>query len=532
MQNKYFGFYRARCQEVDIPDFKNYGAVRVFIPDVMTELDPEFDETTTGIIAFPANNPLGGRNDESPGSYGVGTVYVPPKGSWVWVFFEGGSIEKPYYCFSLDIKNTMLPPENRLKEDGTEISEPHKVYTVIRTHDGRSIIISDDEGVQRIEITGKKRQLDTTSPTGDLASTYTINNNQTTLLLDERDGKEKLLIKSHKGDFLNLNITDQQLHCFFQDDIHIKSGGSIYFEAAEDINILSNKKLFVESKDEMNILSGKHLNQQSVESMNIKSGDTLNVESISHSNLKSGGNIISQSSGLTSFKSGTTLSVQSENSMNIKSGEKINCQSSDDINLKAGGKISGTASSNIELKGNNVNIKGQIKSSLSGGSVSVKGSTKASVSAPVLALSGAPGSNLALQSTGNIDLISNGGDVNVISETGKVNFKSTGDLNFKAGGEVKMEGSAINAKGTLKATAVSTLSLATTAATCASGYPSTPGSGGQSPSSASDPTNGPPEAPEEPDEPTEAIDASPAEDAVAATESAPSTPSNPIGNRN
>ncbi|MCK5018601.1 MAG: hypothetical protein KAS32_16190, partial [Candidatus Peribacteraceae bacterium] len=210
-----YGFYRAKVTEVDVPDYKDYGAVRVFVPDVMTDLDPEYDESTMGLIAFPANNAIGGRNDQEEGSFNWGQSLPPRQGDWVWVFFEGGTYHKPFYGNPINIQNSKLPPENRVNFDGDELEEAHTVYTLIKTNKGRSVLVADSADVERIEITGKKR---VSSPSSNASGSdqddnyHIIDGNQTVILFDEREGKEKILIRSHNGDFIHFDIDERELH--------------------------------------------------------------------------------------------------------------------------------------------------------------------------------------------------------------------------------------------------------------------------------------------------------------------------------
>jgi uncharacterized protein involved in type VI secretion and phage assembly len=140
-----FGNYRAVV--VDNKDKEQFGRVLVWIPDLMPEVD-----RTKGIWARPANNPLGGRNteDSSDNNY-MGMSYIPAKGSWVFVFFEGGNINKPYYFGALDLENTKVLPENQVG------SEYEKKWTLIKSGEGRAVVVSDDPDDERVEITGKKR---------------------------------------------------------------------------------------------------------------------------------------------------------------------------------------------------------------------------------------------------------------------------------------------------------------------------------------------------------------------------------------
>ena len=107
---------------------------------------------------------------------------------------------------------------------------------IFKSHEGRCIVVSDEPDDARIEITGKKRQL-SSPPSGDTGSVYTIDGNQTTILFDERDGKEQLLIRTHQGDFIKIDITNRKLEVSFESDIIIKTVGDFHLHSSGQINI-------------------------------------------------------------------------------------------------------------------------------------------------------------------------------------------------------------------------------------------------------------------------------------------------------
>jgi len=272
------GIYRARV--VDNKDPDQFGRVLVWIPDIMIEVDP-----TKGIWARPANNPIGGRNDEEDESnYYTGTSYIPRKGSWILVFFEGGNINRPYYFSALDLENTKVLPENQL---GKEYQ--HK-WTIFKSHDGRCIIISDDPDDARTEITGKKRQL-SNPPSGDTGSVYTIDGNQTTILLDERDGKEKILIRTHQGDFFNIDIENRKLQIQFESDFQIKSNGSIYITAEKEMHLKSGEGTFIYSKGPINAFALDSLVITGSQSIEEQSGGDFNMQATGIMNELAGGTV-------------------------------------------------------------------------------------------------------------------------------------------------------------------------------------------------------------------------------------------------
>lgn len=272
-QKQYFGIYIGRVTEVDIPEFKDYGAVRVSLPQVMMEdigknNDDTVDLDKHGLIAFPANNPLGGRDPRDKVTtehFFQGCVYIPPLGSLVLVFFMDGDLDRPFYMGALNQMYSKLPPEQ------TSATEPHKVYTILKTHAGRTVVVSDDTNTQRVEITGKKRTLSGSDPAGNESSTYTVTGNQTTILLDEREGKEQLLIMTHKGDYFRIDITNRKLNINFESDINIKTNGNFSVEA--------KKKIHMKSTDNMQLETTKQLNMKAGLGIGITGGSSMHMNS-------------------------------------------------------------------------------------------------------------------------------------------------------------------------------------------------------------------------------------------------------------
>ena len=295
MEERFYGFYR--CKIVLNKDPEKRGRCLIWIPDIMPEIPDD-----KGLWARPANNPIGGRNEEEDKeNYYAGTSYIPKVGAWHWCFFENGNPNRPYYWNALDIENTTVLPENKV---GSNYEDK---WTLFKSHEGRAIVISDDESDSRVEITGKKRQI-SNSPSGDEGSVYTIDGNQTTILLDERSGKEKILIKTYKGDYLHIDVDEQMLQMYFKNDIKIQTDGSFHIQAAKDIHIAADENIYQSSGMSsnrtsglsiydyaeggcVNIRSGSDINQEADASVNILSGDDLNVESGADYNLKASGDI-------------------------------------------------------------------------------------------------------------------------------------------------------------------------------------------------------------------------------------------------
>jgi len=229
--DKYYGFYR--CKVVNNKDPDKYARVLIWIPDLMPEISDN-----QGIWARPGNNPIGGRNmEEKRDQYYMGASHIPKIGAWMWVFFENGNINRPYYWGSLDLENTEVLPESQQGEN-----YEHK-WVTIKTHRGRTIVSSDDPNDERVEITGKKREINT-PPTGDWDSVYKIDGNQTVILLDEVKGREKLLIRTYKGDYIHVDIDERKLQCYFADDILIQTDGNFYLKVAKNIRIEAGESIY------------------------------------------------------------------------------------------------------------------------------------------------------------------------------------------------------------------------------------------------------------------------------------------------
>jgi len=219
VDHKYYGIYRGLV--VNNKDPEKMGKVVVWVPDIMPEVS-----TSEGVWARPANNLIGGRNMEyDQDNWYAGTCYIPKKGSYVFVFFESGNLTNPCYMNALDLENTKVLPEN---QTGGNYQDK---WTILKSSKGRCIVVSDDPEDERVEITGKKRQI-SEPPTGDIGSVFAIDGNQTTILLDERPGMEKILIRTHKGDFINIDVESQKLHIKFKSDINIETEGNLNIKVA------------------------------------------------------------------------------------------------------------------------------------------------------------------------------------------------------------------------------------------------------------------------------------------------------------
>jgi len=308
--HRLYGNYRAKV--VNNKDRQMFGRVMVWIPDLMPLINQN-----VGVWARPANNPMGGRNmEEVHEQHFMGSSYIPANGSWVWIFFETGNINKPYYFGSLDIENAKVLPENQL---GTNYEDK---WTIFKSHDGRAIVISDDPDDERVEITGKKREM-IDPPSGDTASVYKIDDNMTTVLFDERSGTEKILIRTRKGDFFHIDIDEQELQAYFKNDIKIKTDKNLYITAKEEIHIVSEESFIrVKAEEDIDILSktGDMFITGESGSFEILMAAQINLTAGDDFNLLSGGDYNFQAASEINGLSGADMNLDAGGNLNEQSG--------------------------------------------------------------------------------------------------------------------------------------------------------------------------------------------------------------------
>jgi len=267
METPLFGNYRAKV--IDNIDPDTQGRVKVWIPDIMPDV-----EDTKGLWARPANNPVGGRNSEEEGEahHFQGSCYIPKKGSWVWIFFEAGNVNRPYYFAALDIEN---PPDSPSVVAECQYGNYERKWVVFKSTEGRCIVISDDPSDERVEITGKKREM-SNPPHGDGTSVYKIDDNQTVILLDEQEGREKLLIRTRLGDYIHVDIEEQKLQAYFKEGIHLQTDGDFHLKVGKSASVNIGEDLFLETMRAMHRKAGTNIHETSGGEHHTKAGSTLN----------------------------------------------------------------------------------------------------------------------------------------------------------------------------------------------------------------------------------------------------------------
>ena len=160
-------------------------------------------------------------------------------------------------------------------------------------------------------------------PSGDTYSVTRIISNQTTILLDERKGKEKILIKTFKGDFIHIDIDDQDLEIQFSNDMHLALGGNMYVRTQGEMHFLAGGGIFMSTGGEFNIYAAGRIN--------IETGDEFNKKIVKDSVEDIAGQKISKIGGK------NILDIGAE--YHVKAGGNINRDASPNINDNSGAAL-------------------------------------------------------------------------------------------------------------------------------------------------------------------------------------------------
>lgn len=137
--------YRAKC--VDNKDPLKSGRIKVWIP---AKHHTKVEENE-GIWAYPCT-PFAGSNLEESGKSvsDIGSLFIPPIHSYIYVFFENGEQNKARYFGGL-VTEGAIPTEN-------QTGQYYNKHTIIKTPNKRIIFVSDDESTDAcVLIRGKER---------------------------------------------------------------------------------------------------------------------------------------------------------------------------------------------------------------------------------------------------------------------------------------------------------------------------------------------------------------------------------------
>ena len=323
-----FGLYRALVIDPDDP--KQTGRVKVRIPDIMTNKATCGEFCEKGLWARPGNLQLGGRNVRDtlgPRCFYDDALYqgqclIPPKGSHVFIFFEKGDPNRPFYFGAADYGQNKILAEHRTG------GKQYLKWTPMKTHQGRAMIFSDDPFDARVEITGKKRILHN-PPDGDFQSVYQIDNNQTIFMIEERPDHEKVMLKDYHGNYMKMIQNDagrsDQFHLWMKDDIHIETLKNIYITAHENIHIRAYQDIYINALQNMYIKVTEHFSEMaklidrySETDDNLFATNNINQKCGIDFAMQAGSNIKEMSGAVCSRKAGGNLADESAASYSVK----------------------------------------------------------------------------------------------------------------------------------------------------------------------------------------------------------------------
>ncbi len=159
------------------------GSVEVFVPDWTAE---KVVGNNKGLVwAAPLNACFLG-SDSKEANKNVGQCIIPPVGSDVWVAIEDGNYANAYYFGSVALVNPDTIPH-----DNKQLNNPQNAYTLIKTPNGRGIVVVDEGNDRKSGIVIKGKGSNTSKVLGD--------SNQMFIALSE-NAFNGILIQSGNGD--------------------------------------------------------------------------------------------------------------------------------------------------------------------------------------------------------------------------------------------------------------------------------------------------------------------------------------------
>jgi len=218
--------YRAKV--VDTEDPLKLGRVKVWIVDSMEG----FVEDNKGLWAMPGNNCfVGNRDSELVGRDDLGSLFIPPKETYVYVTFEDGDFNKPFYHVGLNLStNETVPIENQYGKKWWD------KWTLIKTPQGRQILVSDDDtNDESVIIRGKYLARGKRAFLGDPRYPY----NSMYFQIWEKSGEEYILIKDTKNQWIKLDTANTCIRIQHPTGsyIELSDSGDIIIQAAKNVYI-------------------------------------------------------------------------------------------------------------------------------------------------------------------------------------------------------------------------------------------------------------------------------------------------------
>lgn len=223
-----YRLYRAKV--VDVKDPKKVGRVKVWLPDLMHENV----EDNSGFWVMPGNN-IYTCNGESKelGIDDCGACNPPPKDSYVWVWFEDGDYNLGFYGSGINLlEEKSVPVENQYGD------KYHDKWTLIKTPQGRQIMLSDDDSNdESVIIRGKYRSRGKRDATGDPRKP----DDSMYIEMWEKPGEEYIIAKDGLGQYLLIDEANKKIRIQHISGSYIEmlEDGDIHIQAAKNIHLNS-----------------------------------------------------------------------------------------------------------------------------------------------------------------------------------------------------------------------------------------------------------------------------------------------------
>ncbi len=337
--NNYLNFHRALVLDNNDPKF--FGRVKVYIPDIMAPINtqppsnsnmpansippnsspPPISPNAPGLWALPANTGFSGSNSQMPteGGQFSGSSLIPVVGQWIWIFFENGDLNRPYYIGGLNIKDTPITYEN------TQGSQPYNKWILFRSPSGKKVSISDDPTDTQVKITGSMKNPTAISDTSD----------HTTFSILETNGTRQVVMQDPNGNYFRMQ------------------------QDANKIEIVSNSNTILNTGQ-----TQVAINHDNDQVMMKNSTGTVNMQ---------GPNITTQTQGAITTQTQGTVQTQATGPITASNGggtvhldpnSGVNMLSSQSVKINSVGNSSFN-SSNLSFNGGGLNALGTLSSDIS-----------------------------------------------------------------------------------------------------------------------------------------------------------------------
>lgn len=159
-------------------------------------------------------------------------------------------------------------------------------WSIYKSTKGREIFVSDNnfnddpnyvtgnikEDIEKIGLIGELKTYLPLLPDEPIPE-LNLYKNRNVILIDETINNESILIKTHKLDYIFIDITNRKLQIRFNDDIEIETGHNLNLKVANDMNIEIGNNLNINIGNDKLANIGHNYTTNIVNDMNIEIGN-------------------------------------------------------------------------------------------------------------------------------------------------------------------------------------------------------------------------------------------------------------------